>query len=427
MSILIKNISYLDIENEKIVDNIDILIEGNVFKKIGTNLNMCANKIIDGNNMLATPGFINSHTHLGMSYFRNYADDLSLMDWLQTKIWPIEDKLNDDDIYWSSVLSLIENIKSGVTTVCDMYCSMDKVADATILLGIRGVLTRGLTDFDGKGKQKLLELDALYNKYNNAGNGRIKIVPGPHAIYTCSTEYLKEISKLAKEKYDNIINIHLSETITEIEDSKKQHNLTPIEYISSIGLLENHVIAAHCVHITDEEIELIKGKDFYPVYNPSSNLKLASGFTPINKLLKNKITVGIGTDGDSSNNNQDILEEIHIGGIVNKAIEMNEKVVPAIEMLKMVTINGATSLGLKNLGVIKEGFLADLNIFNLDSNSFTPRNNLISALVYSAKSSDIQTVICNGKIVMEDQKILSVNEKDIRNIIQTRWEEIQKR
>ena len=157
------------------------------------------------------------------------------------------------------------------------------------------------------------------------------------------------------------------------------------------------------------------------MYNPSSNLKLASGFTPIYKLLKNKITVGIGTDGDSSNNNQDILEEIHIGGIVNKAIEMNEKVVPAIEMLKMATINGATSLGLKNLGVIKEGFLADLNIFNLDSNSFTPRNNLISALVYSAKSSDIQTVICNGKIVMEDQKILSVNEKDIRNIIQTRW------
>ncbi|WP_375168073.1 amidohydrolase family protein [Sneathia vaginalis] len=179
MSILIKNISYLDIENEKIVDNIDILIEDNVFKKIGTNLNICADKIIDGNNMLATPGFINSHTHLGMSYFRNYADDLSLMDWLQTKIWPIEDKLNDDDIYWSSILSLIENIKSGVTTVCDMYCSMEKVADATILLGIRGVLTRGLTDFDGKGKQKLLELDELYNKYNNAGNGRIKIVPGP--------------------------------------------------------------------------------------------------------------------------------------------------------------------------------------------------------------------------------------------------------
>ena len=166
--------------------------------------------------------------------------------------------------------------------------------------------------------------------------------------------------------------------------------MTPIEYVNSIGLLENQIIAAHCVHITDEEIEIVKDKKFYPVYNPSSNLKLASGFTPVDKMLKNKIIVALGTDGDSSNNNQDFVEEMHIGGIVNKAVTMNEKAVPAIEILKMATVNGAKALGFENLGLVKENYIADLTIFNLNSNSFTPKNNLISALVYSANSSDIE-------------------------------------
>lgn len=427
MSILIKNISYLDIENEKIVDDVNIFIENNIIKKIAKNMSVIYDEIIDGKGKLLTPGFINAHTHLGMSYFRNYADDLNLMDWLEHKIWPLEAKLNAEDIYYSSLLSLIENVHSGVTTICDMYYEMDKVADATCEIGVRGLLTRGLTDIDGKGDQKLKELDELYTKYHNTSNGRIRIAPAPHAIYTCSTEFLKKISKLATEKYDNILNMHLSETVIEVENSKKSYNLTPIEYINSLGLLNNHIIAAHCVHITDKEIEIIKNKDFYPVYNPTSNLKLASGFTPIDKLINHGIKVALGTDGDSSNNNQNFIEEMHIGGIVNKAVEMNEKAVPAIEILKMATINGAKALGFKNLGLIKEGFLADINIFNLDSNSFTPKNNLISALVYSASSCDIESVICDGKFIMKNNKILNVNEENIRNIVITRWEEIKKK
>ena len=151
-----------------------------------------------------------------------------------------------------------------------------------------------------------------------------------------------------------------SETITEVENSKKLYQMTPIEYIHSLGLLDNHVIAAHCVHITDSEIKLVKDKNFYPVYNPSSNLKLASGFTPVEKIINSGIKMAIGTDGDSSNNSQNFINEMHIGGIVNKAVEMNEKAVPAIEILKMATINGATALGFNNLGLIKEGYIACL-------------------------------------------------------------------
>lgn len=426
MSILYKNINYLDLENEKIIEGADIFIEGNLIKKIGNNLQIKASEVIDGNFLLMTPGFVNGHTHLGMSYFRNYADDLKLMDWLENEIWPIENKLTADDIYWSSLLSICENIKSGVTNFCDMYYEMDRVCDATIISGIRGTLTRGLTDNDGKGKEKLKSVRELYNNYHNKANGRIKVVPAPHAIYTCSENFLREISDLSKD-LDGIINIHLSETKGEVENSLKEHGMTPISYVNSLGLLDNHVIAAHCVHITDEEISLIKDKKFYPIYNPTSNLKLASGFTPVEKLLKNNIIMGIGTDGDSSNNSQNLLQDMHIGAIVNKAREMDEQAVKAIEILKMATINGQRALGISKAGLIKEDYLADLTIFNLKSSNFTPKNNLINALAYSATAEDVRDVLCDGKFVMRNRELVNLDEERIKFEVNRHFEELVKR
>lgn len=426
MSILYKNINYLDLENEKIIEDADIFIEGNLIKKIGNNLQIKASEVIDGNFLLMTPGFVNGHTHLGMSYFRNYADDLKLMDWLENEIWPIENKLTADDIYWSSLLSICENIKSGVTNFCDMYYEMNRVCDATIISGIRGTLTRGLTDNDGKGKEKLKSVRELYNNYHNKANGRIKVVPAPHAIYTCSENFLREISDLSKD-LDGIINIHLSETKGEVENSLKEHGMTPISYVNSLGLLDNHVIAAHCVHITDEEISLIKDKNFYPIYNPTSNLKLASGFTPVEKLLKNNIIMGIGTDGDSSNNSQNLLQDMHIGAIVNKAREMDEQAVKAIEILKMATINGQKALGISKAGLIKEDYLADLTIFSLKSSNFTPKNNLINALVYSATAEDVKDVLCDGKFVMRNRELVNLDEERIKFEVNRHFEELVKR
>ena len=426
MSILYKNINYLDLESERIIEGADIFIEGNLIKKIGNNLQIKASEVIDGNFLLMTPGFVNGHTHLGMSYFRNYADDLKLMDWLENEIWPIENKLTADDIYWSSLLSICENIKSGVTNFCDMYYEMDRVGDATIISGIRGTLTRGLTDNDGKGKEKLKSVRELYNNYHNKANGRIKVVPAPHAIYTCSENFLREISDLSKD-LDGIINIHLSETKGEVENSLKEHGMTPISYVNSLGLLDNHVIAAHCVHITDEEISLVKDKKFYPIYNPTSNLKLASGFTPVDKLLKNNIIMGIGTDGDSSNNSQNLLQDMHIGAIVNKAREMDEEAVKAIEILKMATINGQKALGISKAGLIKEDYLADLTIFNLKSYNFTPKNNLINALVYSATAEDVRDVLCDGKFVMRNRELVNLDEERIKFEVNRHFEELVKR
>lgn len=414
---LIKNISVLDVISGKILEHQDIYIEGKLIKKIGENLKIEDDQIIDGENKLAVPGFVNAHTHLGMSLFRNYADDMELMEWLGEKIWPIEAKLNPEDVYIGSLMSMAEMIKSGATTFCDMYFPIEPVYCAMEEIGIRGAITRGMMDVED-GSISIREHKEGYKKYNGALDGRVTLFPGPHAIYTSSTEYLKEVIEVAKE-YGGRINIHLSETETEVKDSLEKYNMTPIEYVNSLGLLELPTVAAHCVHITDEEIEIVKGKEFYPVYNPSSNLKLASGFTPVKKLLANGLKVCLGTDGSSSNNNQNMLEEIHIASIVNKAVEMDPKAVKAIEVLRMATINGAEALNI-NAGAIEEGRLADISIFDLNSLNFTPKNNLISALCYSASSEDIKTVIIDGKIVLDDRKFVNIDEdKLIKDVNET--------
>lgn len=412
MSLLLKNLSYLNIEEEKIYENYDIYIQDNIIKQIGKDLKLEAEEIINCDNKLALPAFTNAHSHLGMTMMRNLADDLDLDTWLNKKIFPIEDKLSEEDIYYASLLSIIENIKSGVSSVCDMYYSLDKVSEAIIESGVRGFLSRGLMDIAGGGKERLDEVKWLYSTYHNAGNNRVKIIPGPHSIYTCSKEYLKEILELSKDM-DGVLNIHLSETLKEVKDSIKNFGLSPAYYLDSIGYFDVKLIAAHCTHLSDLEIDFVSDKDFYPIYNPTSNLKLASGFTNIQKMLDKNIIVGLGTDGSSSNNNQDLVEEMHIGSIVNKALNKNPESVKAIEILKMVTKNGAEIMGIE-AGKIKEGYLADINLFNLNSISFTPKNNLISALCYSAKSTDVSDLIVDGKIIMRDREVLTLDEEKIK-------------
>lgn len=426
MSLLIKNTRFLDVIGEKIQEDMDLYIEGSRIAKIGKNLDIQADEVLDGRGKLVTPGFINGHTHLGMSLLRNYADDLELQTWLEDAIWPIEAKLDREDIYWGSLLSMAEMIRSGATCFCDQYYEMDRVGDAALEIGMRGILTRGLIE-DGDKDLKLDQTRALYQKYHKKGNGRLRVVPSPHAIYTCGEDYLKEIIDLAKEM-DGVINIHMSETIKEVEDCKRDHYMTPIQYIESLGMLDLHVIAAHCVHITEEEMDLVKNRRFYPIYNPSSNLKLASGFTPVQKMLDKGIVMGIGTDGDSSNNNQNILEEIHIGSIVNKAVNMDPKALPAMEILKMATINGAKALGLEDqVGSIEEGKAADLAIFNLNSASFTPKNNLISALCYSAQAEDVESVLIDGEFVLRDRQLTKIDYDDLLKTVQDRMDQLVRR
>ena len=410
MNILIKNIDILSMDaNESDIFNSNIYIVDDKIVYIGDDIeNREVHRLIDGRNKLAMPGLINAHTHIGMSLLRNYSDDMELHTWLNDKIWPIEAKMDGEDIYWGSLLSLVEMIKSGTTTFCDMYYFMDRVAEGVDQSGIRGLLTRGMTE-GAEGDKKLSETKELYETWHGKADGRIRVMVAPHAIYTTSADFIKKSIELA-EGLDIGLHIHLSETKDEVENSYKEHGKSPVKYLEDLGFFERHTIAAHCVHLDDEDIDILLKHNVYPVNNPTSNLKLASGFAPVDKMLKKGISVALGTDGSSSNNNLDMFEEINLASLVNKAVNLDPLSVPAYSAIKMATINGAKALDWADeIGTIEVGKKADLILLDLNKPHFYPRHNLASAISYSAHGSDVDTVIVDGKIIMEKREIKTLD------------------
>ncbi|MBZ2176018.1 amidohydrolase [Schnuerera sp. xch1] len=427
MNILIKDVTVLPMGGKKeLIENTNIYIEGNTIVHIGQlSENLKVDIIIDGKNKVAMPGLINAHTHLGMSLFRNYADDLPLQKWLTQKIWPAEDKLTASDVYWGSLLSMVEMIQSGTTTFCDMYFFMEEVGKGLVESGMRGVLTRGIIEEEKQKTEKIEYTRNLYDNWNNNQDGRIKVMVAPHAPYTCSPAYLEEILDLAIE-LDSEIHIHLSETKKEVEDSFKNYGKSPIKHVYDLGLFNRPTVAAHCVHVDDEDINILKKNNVSPVNNPTSNLKLASGFAPIDKMLKSGINVTLGTDGSSSNNNLNMFEEIHLASIINKAVNMDAVSVPAMDALKMATINGAKALNWdEEIGSIEENKKADIILIDMNKPHLYPLHNIVSALAYSVQGSDVDTVIVDGNIIMEKREIKTLDiekimynaQKAINNLI----------
>ena len=300
--------------------NGDKIVKGNGKRETG--------KVIDGRGKFATPGLVNAHTHASMTLLRSYSDDKALMDWLQKDIWPIEAKMKRKDIYWGAALAAIEMIRGGTTAFADMYgpC-MEEVAKVVDESGLRGSLSRGLISF-ADGDKKLAENVELYKDFHGAADGRITIMLGPHAIYTCPPDYLKKVAAEAA-KLGAEIHIHMNETQGEIDDCIKNYGKRPFEVVNDTGLFDTGTLAAHCVWLSDSEIEIIKSKKIRVAHNPGSNMKLASGIAPIKKLLDAGITVALGTDGASSNNNLDMLEEIRLAALLAKVDTFNPTAVPA--------------------------------------------------------------------------------------------------
>ena len=393
------------------VEIANIFVSGDKISKI-TRGEVTHDHIIDGKNKFATPGLVNAHTHASMTLLRSYSDDKSLMDWLQKDIWPVEAKMTRKDIYFGAALAAIEMIRGGTTAFADMYgpC-MEEVAKVVAESGLRGSLCRGLISF-ADGDKKLAENVELYKNFHGAADGRVTIMFGPHAIYTCPPDYLKKVaveaSKLGAE-----IHIHMNETQTEIEDCIKTYGKRPFEVILDTGLFEMGTLAAHCVHLSDSEIEIIKSKKIRVAHNPGSNLKLASGIAPIKKLLDAGITVALGTDGASSNNNLDMLEEIRLAALLAKVESMNPLAVPANQALKMATEYGAAALNLKNVGKLEVGYKADIVLWEMSGVEWQPNYNPASLLVYSANSSSADTVIVDGKILMQNRELKTLDEEKI--------------
>ena len=396
MSILIKNV----LLNNKVTD---IFIRGNKIEKIKENISEKADTIIDGKNKAAIPSFINSHSHSAMTLFRGFADDISLQEWLETKIWPTETKLTEEDVYWGVKLACLEMIKSGTTFFNDMYWHPRGTAKAAEEMGIRTAISGVFIDlFDKqKAKEQMQENKKLFQEIKKYSN-RIMFALGPHSIYTVSKESLKQIKQFADEN-NLLIHIHLSETKKEIDDCVKQHGKRPVEYFEEIGFLGPNIIAAHCIWVNDKEIKLLKKHNVKIIYNPTSNMKLSSGVMPYEKMKNAGLKIALGTDGCASNNNLDMLEEMKFASLLQK-INNNPTTLPAQESFNLATINPAKIFGL-DYGEIKENKLADLLLIDLKNINLNPQHNLISNLVYSANQSCIDTTICDGKILMQNRKI----------------------
>ena len=416
MKICIRNGTLISMnENrEKVEHNIDILIEENKIVCIGKNLVAENNvKCIDATNKIIMPGLINTHAHVPMSIFRETLDGYNLQDWLTKKIWPMEDKLTNEDIFYASYLSFLEMIKTGTTTINDMYFMTDEIIDAMLETGIRLQTTRTLMNVSGEeqGFQRLKELEELISKYNGK-NERLTFNVGIHGLYTAGDKYVDKCIEFAK-KYELPVHMHFCENSKEVSDIINLHGREPIEIIKS-KFKNVKTVLAHSVKLTDNEIAELKNMDISVAHCPVSNLKLGCGIAPINKMIENKINVTLGTDGQGSGSNLDLFEAMKYTALLQKGITENPECLPAYEVLKLATINGAKALGLEEqIGSIEEGKLADIIIIDMEDIKLKPVNDLISEIVYNVKSNNVCSTIVNGEILMENGKILNDRENEI--------------
>ncbi len=408
------------------MEEASIYIEGNTIAYIGPFLpGKQAETIIDAKGKVAMPGLINCHTHLGMSYFRNYSDDMALEEWLG-KIWPMEAQLTGDDIAASSALSMAELIESGTTTFMDMYYEMDRVAEETEKSGLRGFLGRGLTE-DDRGQEKLDDARRFFNEWNGAANGRINVVVSPHAVYTNGLGYLEEAAELA-EQLGAITHTHANETATEVANSMESFGRSPIAQIEASGLFNRVAVAAHCVVVDDGDLDILAKHGVSVAHNPASNMKLASGFAPVMAMREKGINVCLGTDSNASNNVLDLFETMFLASLIAKGTTNDPKALTAYEVLEMGTVNGAKALGMEGrLGVLTEGALADVILVDFESTHLQPRNDVYASLVYSARGSDVDTVIVDGAVLMENRKHLIIDIDGLKQDVADRMDRLKQR
>ncbi|MEJ2588746.1 MAG: amidohydrolase [Deltaproteobacteria bacterium] len=392
-----------------VIENATIHVRGGTIVHVGNSTSPpgAAREIIDAQGGLILPGLVNGHTHAAMTLFRGLADDLPLMDWLNQYIFPAESRMDDDFVYRGSLLACAEMILSGTTTFCDMYLFEDQVARAAATSGLRAVVGEVLYDFPspnyGELENGFRYTEMLIEKW--ADDPLVTIAVEPHSLFTCHPSLLTRANDLAVEA-GIPLNIHVAETLSEVADIRDKYGKTPVEHLASLGLLGPHLIAAHAVHVTDADIEQLAAHGVRVVVNPESNMKLASGIAPVPKLRARGVTVGLGTDGCASNNNLDLLAEMDTAAKVQKVVSLDPTVMDARTVCKMATIEGARALGLDHIiGSLETGKKADIIVVDTDRPHLTPMYNPFSHLVYAAKGNDVIHSIINGRVVMKDRKL----------------------
>jgi 5-methylthioadenosine/S-adenosylhomocysteine deaminase len=444
MNILIQNGTIITMHNQKIIRQGAIAIEDKNIIDVGKNRDLKRKygrgyEKIDAKGKVVIPGLVNTHQHAAMSLLRGYADDLPLQEWLEKWIWPIEKHMTSHDIYVGALLTATESVMSGTTTVNTMYhyTPEENEAKAFAETGLRGVI--GHVCFSWRKKQDKKALKDLAKNWHHKAKGLVRVSVDPHSPYTVDPEYMKELKEIKEElnqKYGSektpiIWHTHAAETIDEQEKIRKAFNIKlkngVMTYLDSLGVLDKHVIAAHCVALTDRDITIMKQGKVKASHNPISNLKLASGISPVPTMLRKGVTVSLGTDSPCSNNTADMFETMKVTALLHKGVNKNPTLTSAKQVLAMATIEGAKALSWENeIGSIEVGKKADLTMIDFNKPHLCPLYNEISHLVYAAKSADVNTVIINGRIVMENghpttikiEKVLEMAEKTKKSLLE---------
>jgi len=373
-------------------------------------------RIIDARGGLIMPGLINGHAHAAMSLFRGVADDLSLKDWLEKYIFPAEARnVTEEFVAWGTRLGILEMLQGGITTYADMYYFEDVVARVTKEVGMRGVLGETIIDFPAPDNKTLAEAFAYTQKYLDhwKGDSLITAAVSPHSIYTCSEKTLQDSAALARKNGAPILT-HIAEAPFEAEESRAKHGLSPVAYLARAGILGPDVVGAHCIWVDSADISTLAHFHVGCIHNPSSNMKTAAGVMPVVEMLAAGEVVGLATDGAASNNNQDMFEEMDMAAKLQKVAHGDPRALPAQQVVEMATITGARALHLeKQIGSLEAGKKADLIVVDTNAAHAVPMYNVYSELVYALKASDVSTVVIAGKIVMEERKMLTLDEKEI--------------
>jgi 5-methylthioadenosine/S-adenosylhomocysteine deaminase len=401
-----------------IYDDGAVVVKGDTIIAVGPRRELearyLAPQTIDAKGKLVLPGFINGHTHVPMTLFRGIHDDVTLNDWLYKYIFPAEKKnVNEEFVRWGTRLAAAEQIRAGVTTFADMYYFEDAVAEETKAAGMRGVVGETFIDFpapDNKTEPEMLSYTEKFLK-KWQGDPLIHAAVAPHSIYTCSQKTLQDAAALAR-KYHAPILIHVGEMKKEWDDSQQQHGMSPVQYLDKIGVLGPDVVAAHCIFVDEADRKTLAQRQASCAHNPSSNMMLASGVSPVAELRSAGVAVGLGTDGPAgSNNDLDLMEEMDLAAKLAKITKMDPLAMNAKAVVEMATIEGAKALHMeKEIGSLEPGKKADLILIGLDEPNAVPMYDIYAQLAYALKASDVETVIIGGRVVMRDRKLLTVNE-----------------
>jgi 5-methylthioadenosine/S-adenosylhomocysteine deaminase len=405
----------------------DILVEGERIKAIyPAGLRPLPPDVeqIDADGMMAVPGMVNTHAHVPMVLFRGAAEDVPLEEWFNEYIFPMESNLTPEDVYWGAMLGIAEMIEAGITHVADHYFQMDQIAEAVRSTGIRANLAWAV--FEHEGLDKLKDTAAFVKRWQDKANGRIRTWLGPHSPYLCGPDFLRESAKIA-DSLDVGIHLHVSETADQVSQSQEKYGISPIRLLLETGILDRPTILAHCLYPTEEDLAVIADHPAGVGQAPKTYLRMGMGLGPLQGFQKHKIPVGLATDGAASSSTLDLYEQMRLMALTQKFLENDARAMPLEDVLQIAYLGGAKVCHQPDLGDLKPGNLADIVLLRQDRSANIPRLNLAANLVYSMGAGDVDSVICNGQVLMRHRKLLTINKENIKKEIATRLERLVKR